>query len=77
MNNPYGLSKQTLDDLRENDPMLYAQFTRLPQTLPTWQAPPIDARRTIVQTVIALFNTPPAAPDDDGGDIIEGEWRNV
>lgn len=77
MNNPYGLSKETLDDLRENDPMLYEQFTRRPQTLPYWQAPTIDARRTIYQTVIALFNTPPAAPDDDAidGDIIEGEWR--
>lgn len=77
MNNPYGLSKQTLDDLRENDPMLYAQFTRPVPNLTYWQAPRIDARRTIYQTVIALFNTPPTAPDDteDDDDIIEGEWR--
>ena len=70
-------SEETLRIVKENNPELYRELTRETPTLPYWQPPPRVDRRTIIQAIYAVFNQPPAAPDDDGGDIIEGVWRNV
>lgn len=72
MNNPYNLSDDTLEYLREHNPEAYAQFTRPAPTLPYWHAPTYVDRRTLYQTVIALFQSP---VEDDDQDIVEGEYR--
>lgn len=72
MSNPYNLSDETLDALRENNPELWREMTRPAPTLPYWQAPQYIDRRTLYQVVVALFQQP---VDGDDPDIIEGEYR--
>ena len=69
--NPYNLSDETLEYLREHNPEAYAQFTRPAPTLPYWQAPKRERIRDLYQVVIAMF--PPTS--DAGGDVVEGEWE--
>lgn len=72
MNNPYGLSDDTLDAVRENNPELWRELTRPAANLPYWQAPQYVDRRTLYQVVVALFQSPDEGED---ADIIEGEYK--
>lgn len=69
------ISDETLEFLREHDPVLWRELTRQPETLP---APKVNGPRITMidarRIVLALFPQPPQVDDDD---VIDGEWRRV